>query len=86
MNFGQAIEALKQGKKASREHWTGAFIYLTRGRQLTEARDDVPSQIIRSNGSCELLDHIDLAEGDCITCGWNPHQNDVLADDWEVFG
>ncbi|WP_123058883.1 Thoeris anti-defense Tad2 family protein, partial [Brevibacillus reuszeri] len=29
MNFGQAIEALKQGKKAARSGWNGKGMWLT---------------------------------------------------------
>jgi Protein of unknown function (DUF2829) len=36
MNFGQALEALKQGKKVARRGWNGKgmFIYLVRGQEV----------------------------------------------------
>lgn len=39
MNFGQAIEALKEGKKVARTGWNGKgmYIYLADGKLLAEA-------------------------------------------------
>ena len=87
MTFGQAIEALKVGKKVAREGWNGKgmFIYFTRGRILTEARDDVPSEVIREKGFCSLNPHIDMkAADDSIVCGWVASQTDMLAEDWVI--
>ena len=40
MNFGEALEALKEGKKVARKGWNGyrkgMYIYLTDGRELPE--------------------------------------------------
>jgi hypothetical protein len=86
MDFGEAIKLLKEGKKVARKGWNGKgmFIYLTRGREITEARDEVPTIVINKNGSCKLCDHIDMkAADDSIICGWLASQTDMLSEDWE---
>lgn len=93
MNFGQALEALKQGRKVARKGWNGKgmFIYLVRGQEVTykdlrnEAKEALattpgtPFDIIKING------HIDMFAADgSIVVGWLASQTDMLAEDWEI--
>lgn len=78
MNFGQAIEALKQGKKVARAGWNGKgmYLYLADGKLLTDAID---------NGSFPFTDTIVIKTSDNKYCiGWLASQTDMLAEDWEI--
>lgn len=88
ITFGAAIEALKQGKRVTRQGWNGKgmFIYLTKGSEVMQARDNVLDDIIRTKDSCTINGHIDMkAADDTIVCGWLASQTDMLSEDWEVL-
>ncbi len=78
MNFGQAIEAMKQGKKVARIGWNGKgmYLYLADGELLTEAIGD---------GSFPFTDSIVMKTADDKYCiGWLASQTDMLAEDWMI--
>lgn len=93
MNFGQAIERLKQGNKVGRKGWNGKgmFIYLTTGTIVSfenlkqeTANNLLYAKTLRHDGAVEFKSHIDMKAVDgSITIGWNPSQVDMLAEDWE---
>ena len=68
MNFGQAIEALKQGKKVARTGWNG------KGMHLELQRPDAHSKM--------TLPYIYMytAQGDNVP--WLASQTDMLSEDW----
>lgn len=68
MNFGQAIEALKQGKKVARAGWNG------KGMHLELQRPDAHSKM--------TLPYIFMytAQGDNVP--WLASQTDMLSEDW----
>lgn len=68
MNFGQAIEALKQGKKVARAGWNG------KGMHLELQRPDAHSKM--------TLPYIYMytAQGDNVP--WLASQTDMLSEDW----
>lgn len=82
MNFGQAIEALKQGKKVSRNGWNGKnmFIFLREGRMITGVDKGTPM-----GGDFESLPHLCMktADGKCCV-GWLASQTDILGEDWGI--
>lgn len=78
MNFGEAIEALKSGKKVAREGWNGKgmYLYLADGNLLTDAIGD---------GSFPFIDTIVIKTVDNKYCiGWLASQTDMLAEDWNI--
>ena len=78
MNFGEAIEALKSGKKVAREGWNGKgmYVYLADGNLLTDAIGD---------GSFPFIDTIVIKTVDNKYCiGWLASQTDMLAEDWNI--
>jgi hypothetical protein len=92
MNFGQALERLKQGKRIARKGWNGKgmFIYLTTGtivpfenlKQET-ANNLICAKTSRHDGAVEFKSHIDMKASDgSITIGWVPSQVDMFAEDW----
>jgi Protein of unknown function (DUF2829) len=92
MNFGQALELLKQGKKLARKGWNGKgmFIYLVRGTDLkasnlrNEAKEHVGKNL-KPFDNVVINSHIDMKAADgSIVVGWLASQIDMLADDWEI--
>lgn len=85
MNFGQAIEALKDGLRVSRKGWNGKgqFLFLVKGETL--------EYNTKANLSCLMgkeIRHPDViaiktTAGD-IQVGWLASQTDMLAEDWEI--
>lgn len=79
MNFGQAIEQMKQGKKVARTGWNGKgmYLYLADGELLTEAIGD---------GGFPFTDTIVMKTADDkYLIGWLASQTDMLAEDWYVL-
>lgn len=96
MNFGQAIEALNEGKMVSRSGWNGKnmFIYQTVGN--TVSKDFIPKfaslpqsvkDFLSTKGE-DVVFHSSLtmytAQG-TMQPGWLASQADILADDWGVI-
>jgi len=85
MNFSQALDLIKEGKKLTRTNWNGKglFVYLVPGSQFTVNR--APLLGIYPEGTeITYNPHIDIkcADGNCSV--WTPSMNDTLAEDWEV--
>jgi hypothetical protein len=82
MTFGQAIVALKTGKKVARMGWNGKgmFIFLREGRRIMCVPADSPM-----GGDFDSLPHLCMrtADGKCCV-GWLASQTDILAEDWMV--
>lgn len=95
MNFGQALEELKSGKKVAREGWNGKqmYLWLQRGDYLgppISSVDGIPLSLFRLSEAPQTyypitLPHICMhtASGSVLN-GWLASQTDMLADDWQV--
>lgn len=79
-NFGNAIEALKQGKLAAREGWNGKGMYLRliKGDALTKTIDEL------TDSNFPVLDAIYMKTADNKLVPWLASQTDVLAEDWVI--
>lgn len=90
MNFGEAIEALKEGKKVARSGWNGKgmFLYLVRGRAIDKEflRNEASLQpITNSTGVATFLSHIDMFTAQkTVNVGWLASQTDMLSEDWVI--
>ncbi|MCR8641384.1 DUF2829 domain-containing protein [Paenibacillus sp. N1-5-1-14] len=93
MNFGQALEALKEGKKVARESWNGKgmFIYHVEGSDVSPAdlRGAAQKHVGFTKKSIadkvKINGHIDMKAADgSIVVGWLASQTDMLAEDWTV--
>jgi len=85
MNFGQAIESLKQGAKVARAGWNGKgmFLFLVNGSTFTVNRP--PLLGIYPEGTViNYHAHIDMRTADGQIVPWLASQTDMLADDWSV--
>lgn len=87
MNFGQAIDALKEGKKVARQGWNGKGMYLklqkirTLGIPLDgeDAGDMLPFIAMKVVGDSEHW-----GEGCIDLIPWSASQADMLAEDWYI--
>lgn len=89
-NFGEAIEALKQGKKVARKGWNGKGMYLWLKPAATIkaewCKDPILKDIAEANGGeVEALGTICMktADGKILT-GWLASQTDMLLEDWVI--
>lgn len=82
MNFGGALEALKNGKRVARVGWNGKNQYI-----------ELAHNISYTNSSCEVVNAEHNAIGNKaiafvgtsgVQLGWLASQSDMLADDWYV--
>lgn len=85
MDFGAAIEALKQGKKVTRKGWNGAGQYLyyvpsASYRRCTEAARDLADE----NDMVKYHAYIAMKGVDGIVFPWTVCISDVLEEDWEI--
>lgn len=87
MNFGEAIEALKSGKRVQREGWDGKNMWLAYMPAVTideglvngRTRKFVPTGSLNVGGYIVMW----TAQG-VWQPGWLASQPDMLSDDWSV--
>lgn len=78
MNIGQAVEALKQGKRVARSGWNGKKMWL----RLVQFHD---ASYIEDDGSrLLLLSFVQMKTADDKLVPWLCSQTDLLAEDWEI--
>lgn len=94
-DFGNALRALKAGKRVCRAGWNGKgmWIALTPGSTFSassakpgHAAFHRASELETSDSPVTLLPHIDMRAADgSMVIGWLASQTDMLADDWHVL-
>jgi hypothetical protein len=77
MNFGQAIDALKESKAVRRKRWNGGKNIIIK-LFFPDKGDLMPAHIYHDN-----IKHTDSVIPRNRT-PWVPSQSDMLADDWEI--
>ena len=85
MTFGEAIEALKNGKRVTRKGWNGKgmFLYLINGSEFQNALkygygEYEHEPTITSSIAMKTAQNT-------IVVGWLASQTDILAEDWCVL-
>ena len=84
LNFGQALEALKQSKKVAREGWNGKNMFLFYNNGLQNA---IGLRARQENFIKEILDvcpFLVIKTADDKLVPWLASQTDVLAEDWVI--
>ena len=92
MNFGQALEYLKDGYKVARQGWNGKgmFIYLVSGNEVSVSnlRNEALKHVGMNRATfnkVKINSHIDMQAADgSIVVGWLASQTDMLSEDWVV--
>lgn len=93
-DFGDAIRALKKGKRVARKGWNGKNMFLF----LLPASDNIPTSVIHDpalravieseigGNTFDALGSIRMFTADKkILTGWLASQTDMLAEDWVVL-
>jgi hypothetical protein len=87
MNFGEAIAALKSGKKVSRARWNGKgmFLIYVPGTKDAKLNEGTPYEKALNSNIVTINPHIDMytATGE-FQPGWLASQTDMLSDDWGI--
>ena len=92
MNFGQALENLKQGKRIARQGWNGKnmFLWLKPAATIKSewCKDPLLKELCDNNGGeIEALGTICMKTADNkILTGWLASQTDMLSEDWVIVG
>jgi hypothetical protein len=82
MNFGEALELLKKGKKVARKGWNGKNQYI-----------ELATNVSYKNPQGEIVnvDHAQMGNKAIafvgtsgVQLGWLASQSDMLSNDWEV--
>ncbi|MBN8293249.1 DUF2829 domain-containing protein [Rhodobacter sp. NTK016B] len=95
MDFGNALRALKDGKRVRRTGWNGKgmWIALTPGSEFPAqhakdghaAKHRADEMEPQTGHNITLLPHIDMRAADgSMVIGWLASQTDMLSEDWEV--
>lgn len=90
MDYSDALDALKDGKRVARKGWNGKgmFIFMTPASTVpyNKLREHMQKHLIDlPNKKVYISSHIDMkAADDSIVIGWLASQTDMLAEDWEI--
>ena len=85
MNFGQAIEALKEGKRVARAGWNGKgmLLFLVPASNFIVNREPLLS-IMGEGAQITYRPHIDMKDAEGKVVPWLPSQTDMLVEDWQI--
>jgi hypothetical protein len=81
MTFGQAIDALKQGKKAYRSGWNGKNQYIVLATNISYT---MGGEIVNCDHDAIGNKAIAFVGTSGIQMGWLASQADMLAEDWRI--
>jgi hypothetical protein len=87
MNFSQALDAIKLGKRVARSGWNGKnmFLYLVPGSQFAVNRAPLLG-IFPEGTQVTYHPHIDMMTAQGYVVPWLASQADLLSEDWVVVG
>lgn len=97
MNFGNAIEALKQGKAIQREGWNGKGLFVVKQIPASIGADIIPGMqslpqsakdiiMSRENPHIDYTNQMLIVNPDGRADSWVPSSSDVFAEDWRIVG
>ena len=86
LSFGHALEALKRGKRASRQGWNGKgmFVYLV-GANSYPVQTGAAKEYFGENSLVSYNPYMAIKNVDETVSTWVPSVNDCLAEDWLVI-
>ena len=86
LTFGDALQALKAGKRVARAGWNGKgmFVYYVRAAAYL-AQSEVAKAYFGENAYVPYASYLALKGVDEKVSTWVPSINDVLAEDWVVL-
>ena len=83
MNFGEALELLKQGKKIARSGWNGKGMYLIYFSPVAHNLETLLVYDSEIGTEKPLLPFILMKTADDMYVPWLASQTDILAEDWQ---
>ena len=83
MNFGKALDFLKEGKKVTRKGWNGKNQYIELATNISYK--NVDDEIININHKTMGNKAIAFIGTSGTQIGWLASQSDMLSDDWELI-
>lgn len=86
MDFGIALQGLKEGKRVLRKGWNGKdmFLFLVPGSRFEVNRAPLLG-IYPAGTVINYQPHIDMKTAQGTVVPWLASQSDVLADDWDLL-
>jgi hypothetical protein len=88
MNFGQALELLKSGRRVSRSGWNGNGMWLALQRGYPEGipinQNTADATGLPVGTVCRFLPYIMMRTADGSFVPWLASQTDILAEDWSA--
>ena len=85
LNFGQAIEALKQGQRVARQGWNGKGMYLVLSEPKENSVSGVSSYINGTIDPIPTLPFIVMKTATNELVPWLASQTDILSEDWVIL-
>lgn len=82
MNFGKAIEELKNGKRLTRKGWNGKKQYIELATNISYV--NAAEEVVNCNHEAIGNKAIAFIGTSGVQMGWLASQADILAEDWEV--
>lgn len=82
MNFGKAIEAIKEGKKVAREGWNGKSQYIELAINISYV--NAKGEVINCEHNAIGNKAIAFVGTSGVQMGWLASQADMLSEDWIV--
>lgn len=83
MDFGEAIKALKEGKRVARTGWNGKSQYIELATNISYINAD--SECINVNHNSIGSKAIAFVGTSGVQLGWLASQADMLAEDWKII-
>jgi hypothetical protein len=82
MDFGKAIQLLKEGKKLQRSGWNGKNQYIELATNISYKNTN--NEIINAEHNAIGNKAIAFVGTSGVQLGWLASQSDMLAEDWRV--
>ena len=84
MDFGKALDALKQGKKVARRGWNGKGMFLFLAKDIDFTTEADLACVSDLEGELSLPSIVMKTADNHFCVGWLASQTDMLAEDWSV--
>lgn len=82
MDFGKAIQLLKEGKKVQRQGWNGKNQYIELATSISYKNTD--NEIINAEHNAIGNKAIAFVGTSGVQLGWLASQADMLSEDWQL--
>jgi hypothetical protein len=83
MTFGEAIEAMKQGKKVQRQGWNGKGQYIELATNVSYVNTD--GEVVNVNHDQMGNKAVAFVGTSGVQLGWLASQADMLSSDWVML-